>query len=346
MPEPPRLNDLACMEKCAAEHTAAPGATVALTGNRLGAVTTINFRGESGKLSVKPDEVTNGRVEAKVPQGAMSGKPRVADRYGQRAKSPVALEVIGEEDLPAPGEGGTGDISVNADKAFFDSQEPLTLTYLFTGTETGAVRIELVDRISGAVVTGWVQEGLQPGSFNTLAWDGTIDGEQPAPPGDYKFRVGLNGATLLDGGQSSYFSLYDHKFPVRGKHTYGDGVGAPRDGHTHQGQDIFARCGAPLVAARGGRVQFKGYHSAAGNYLVIDGKGTGRDYAYMHLQDKALVEQGERVYTGQQIGAVGETGNASGCHLHFELWSAPGWYEGGSFLKSVSRELKKWDSWS
>jgi murein DD-endopeptidase MepM/ murein hydrolase activator NlpD len=346
MPDPPQLNDLACLDRCAAEHSAAPGATVALTGKRLGEVSTINFKGEGGKLSVKPAEVTRARVEAKVPQGAVSGKPRVADRYGQRAKSPIPLEVVGEEDLPAPGEGGTGDISVNTEKAFFDSQEPLTLTYLYKGTEAGAVRIELVDRISGSVVTSWVQEGRQPGSYNTLEWDGTLDGEQSAPAGDYKFRIGPNGGTLEDGGQGSFFSLYDHKFPIRGKHTYGDGVGAAREGHTHQGQDVFAKCGAPLVAARGGKVQYKGYHSAAGNYLVIDGKGTGRDYVYMHLQDKALVAEGERVYTGQQIGAVGESGNASGCHLHFELWSAPGWYEGGTFLKSVTKELKNWDSWS
>jgi murein DD-endopeptidase MepM/ murein hydrolase activator NlpD len=346
MPDPPQLTDLACLDKCTAEHSAAPGATVALTGKRLGQVSTINFKGEAGKVSVKPAEVTRRRVEAKVPQGALSGKPRVADPYGQTAKSPVALEVVSEEDLPAPGEGGASDISVSTDKTFVDSQQPITLTYLYKGAEAGPVQVELVDRISGSVVTSWVQEGVQPGSYNTVEWDGTIDGEKAAPTGDYKFRLGPSGAELLDGGQSTYFSLYDHKFPIRGKHQYGDGVGAPRDGHTHQGQDVFAKCGAPLEAARGGRVQYKGYHSAAGNYIVIDGKGTGRDYVYMHLQNKALVAEGERVYTGQQIGAVGETGNASGCHLHFELWSAPGWYEGGTFLKSVTKELKKWDSWS
>jgi murein DD-endopeptidase MepM/ murein hydrolase activator NlpD len=43
---------------------------------------------------------------------------------------------------------------------------------------------------------------------------------------------------------------------------------------------------------------------------------------------------------------VGATGDATGCHLHFEEWSSPGWYEGGSFMKAVTRHLKKWDSWS
>ena len=62
--------------------------------------------------------------------------------------------------------------------------------------------------------------------------------------------------------------------------------------------------------------------------------------------DKSPFKEGDRVYTGQQIGTVGESGNASGCHLHFEIWSAPGWYEGGEFLRSVTKELKKWDSWS
>jgi murein DD-endopeptidase MepM/ murein hydrolase activator NlpD len=51
------------------------------------------------------------------------------------------------------------------------------------------------------------------------------------------------------------------------------------------------------------------------------------------------------VRTGQRIGEVGETGNASGCHLHFEIWSAPGWYEGGNFL-NPTKKLKRWDKWS
>jgi murein DD-endopeptidase MepM/ murein hydrolase activator NlpD len=346
LPDPPQLSDLSCLDKCAAEHSAATGATVALTGKRLGQVRTISFKGEEGKLSVKPTDSTNRRVEAKVPQGAVTGKPRVADQYGQSAKSPVALEVVEESDLPAPGQGGAGDVTISTDKAYYDSQTPIELTYLYKGAEAGQVTIELVDRISGTVVRDWVQEGVQPGSYNSLEWDGTIDGEQSAPAGEYKFRLGPSGAELVDGGQGSYFSLYDHKFPIRGKHQYGDGVGAPRAGHSHQGQDVFAKCGTKLVAAHAGKVQTRAYHGAAGNYVVIDGKKTDMDYVYMHLEDKANVREGEKVKTGDKIGRVGETGNASGCHLHFELWSKPGWYEGGDFLHSVTRKLQKWDRYS
>jgi murein DD-endopeptidase MepM/ murein hydrolase activator NlpD len=110
--------------------------------------------------------------------------------------------------------------------------------------------------------------------------------------------------------------------------------------------DLAADCGTKLVAARGGRVQWKAYQAGgAGYYLVIDGKATRRDYVYMHLRDSAVVGQGEKVKTGQKIGNVGTTGNSTGCHLHFEIWSKPGWYEGGHFLDPMPL-LKKWDSWS
>jgi murein DD-endopeptidase MepM/ murein hydrolase activator NlpD len=346
LPGPPQLKKLACLEKCAAENSAIQGATVALIGKSLGEVAKVSFAGEGAAVVVKPDEVAQNRVVASVPEGAVSGRPRVSDRYGQRAKSPVPLKIVDQSQLPAQDTPGTGDITVTPETAFFDSQTPITVTYLYKGNSAGDVRIELVNLTTGEVVGSWVQQGAQPGSYMTFDWDGLVAEDQAPPSGEYKFRVGPSGGELEDGGTASFFSLYDHRFPIRGKHTYGDGVGAARKGHSHQGQDVFAKCGTPLVAARGGKVQYAGYHGSAGNYIVIDGKGTGRDYAYMHLTDKVAFKEGDRVYTGQEIGTVGESGNASGCHLHFEIWSAPGWYEGGSFLKSVTRELKKWDSWS
>jgi murein DD-endopeptidase MepM/ murein hydrolase activator NlpD len=121
--------------------------------------------------------------------------------------------------------------------------------------------------------------------------------------------------------------------------------GAGRVGHTHQGQDTFAKCGTRLVAARGGRVKYSGYERNAGYYIVIDGSMTGIDYAYMHLAEHSPFRTGDRVYTGQRIGSVGDTGDAVGCHLHFELWSAPGWYSGGHPFDPLP-SLRAWDSWS
>ena len=129
-----------------------------------------------------------------------------------------------------------------------------------------------------------------------------------------------------------------HVFPVPAKHTYGDGYGA---GRNHEGQDIFARCGKRIRAARGGTVKYRDRHSRAGHYIVIDGKFTERDYAYMHLQRRSPFKRGEKVATGEEIGKVGDTGNASGCHLHFELWR--GDWNG---RPDVTRKLRKWDRWS
>jgi murein DD-endopeptidase MepM/ murein hydrolase activator NlpD len=140
--------------------------------------------------------------------------------------------------------------------------------------------------------------------------------------------------------------FYKYKFPVRGSHTYGDGIGAPRGDHRHQGQDVSAACGTRLEAARGGKVQWKSYQSGgAGHYVVIDGKGTGKDYVYMHLAGPATARQGGRVHTGEKIGEVGTSGASTGCHLHFEIWSGPGWYEGGEFTNPTD-DLRRWDGWS
>jgi murein DD-endopeptidase MepM/ murein hydrolase activator NlpD len=128
-------------------------------------------------------------------------------------------------------------------------------------------------------------------------------------------------------------------FPVRGPHQYWDGFGA---GRGHQGMDIGSACGTRLVAARTGRVEYRAYHGAAGHYVVIDNRDSNTDFAYMHLASPASVRVGQSVAAGETIGRVGETGNASGCHLHFEFWIGD-WYGGGHpvdperFLRGLDR---------
>jgi murein DD-endopeptidase MepM/ murein hydrolase activator NlpD len=244
--------------------------------------------------------------------------------------------------------------NVTPQKIFFKGAAPATFRYEIAGAKQRDLVIEVIRKGGSEAVQRWTAKNVQPGAPQTQTWGGTTRDRDVARSGAYLFRVREKGGALAERPTASAagkaegdrsFGYFDHVFPIRGKHTYGDGVGAPRQGHTHQGQDVFADCGAPLEAARGGKVQFKGYHSAAGNYLVIDGKKTGVDYVYMHMKDKAEVAEGERVHTGQRIGEVGETGNASGCHLHFEMWSKPGWYEGGHFL-NPTKKMKKWDRWS
>jgi murein DD-endopeptidase MepM/ murein hydrolase activator NlpD len=177
------------------------------------------------------------------------------------------------------------------------------------------------------------------------SWNGLKQGGKPADDGGYRFRIGPESGTMETASKAK-FTYHRFRFPIRGSHSYGDGVGAPRSGHTHQGQDLPASCGTKLVAARGGRVQWKAYDGGAGNYVVIDGKKTRHDFVYMHLKKPSRLHKGGRVRTGQKIGAVGTTGSSTGCHLHFEEWSGPGWYEGGRPLKAVTKHLKQWDGWS
>jgi murein DD-endopeptidase MepM/ murein hydrolase activator NlpD len=100
-----------------------------------------------------------------------------------------------------------------------------------------------------------------------------------------------------------------------------------------------------MVAARGGVVKLNRFEPSAGNYIVIDGDGTDVDYVYMHLAAPSPLKKDARVLTGQAIGEVGDTGDAHGCHLHFELWSGPGWYTGGAPLDPLA-SLKAWDAYS
>jgi murein DD-endopeptidase MepM/ murein hydrolase activator NlpD len=120
--------------------------------------------------------------------------------------------------------------------------------------------------------------------------------------------------------------FYGHVFPVLGPHWTRGPIGefgAPRSsGRIHEGFDIVAACRTPLVAVATGRVRSSGFDPVLyGNYLLVHGQGEHRSYFYAHLRRPAAMHRGERVFAGQRVGAVGDTGNARavGCHLHFEI---------------------------
>jgi len=118
-------------------------------------------------------------------------------------------------------------------------------------------------------------------------------------------------------------------YPIAGAYRYGTETNHFGGGRNHKGEDVFAACGTPLVAITDAVVQHVATHARAGHYVVLQrGKG-GESFAYMHLRSPSRLRKGDTVKTGEPVGAVGDTGHATGCHLHFEHWTAPGWYAGG-----------------
>ena len=104
--------------------------------------------------------------------------------------------------------------------------------------------------------------------------------------------------------------------PVAGPVSFVDSWGAPRAGHTHQGVDMMAAAGTPVVAITSGTITYSGYGDSAGYWQILSGDD-GNGYWYMHNQSNIV--NGGHVSAGQQIATVGDTGNAAGTpHLHFE----------------------------
>ena len=131
-------------------------------------------------------------------------------------------------------------------------------------------------------------------------------------------------------------------FPIDGRHDMGQSATNTFGGaRNHGGQDLFASCGTPLVAVRDSKVQFVDYQERAGYYVVLQ-DAAGQSYAYMHMRDKALVRKGDKLAAGERVGFVGDTGRATGCHLHFEMWTAPGWYTGGRAIDPLP-QLRAWE---
>jgi hypothetical protein len=125
-------------------------------------------------------------------------------------------------------------------------------------------------------------------------------------------------------------------FPVVGKVQYIDDFGAPRGGSPHQGNDLMAAKKSPAVAAEAGKVKYWTTSASAGCMLYLYGE-SGTTYLYIHLNNDVTmkndnkgkcvrgtaytVKNGAKVAAGQQIGYVGDSGDANGgaSHLHFEV---------------------------
>jgi murein DD-endopeptidase MepM/ murein hydrolase activator NlpD len=133
---------------------------------------------------------------------------------------------------------------------------------------------------------------------------------------------GKTGGHVAHRGPSSYNGGRFH-WPVVGGGNY-----VSQYFHAGHGAiDIAADYGSPVVAAGAGRVIFSGWKSNGGGYQVWISHGSGLYTTYNHMSSLS-VGNGQSVGRGQRVGRIGQTGWATGPHLHFEVWIGYPW-EGG-----------------
>lgn len=162
---------------------------------------------------------------------------------------------------------------------------------------------------------------------------------KPAPPSSPATPPGVPtvAQTLADGAV----------FPVRGgPHNYGtpeDRFGAPRGNHTHQGQDILAAEGLEDVAPLPGTIIATGNQPGAAGWWVAEHTSIGLDLFFAHCQAESIVvKEGQSVSAGTLLCKLGATGDATGPHLHFEMWVG-GWQAKGGYPIDPLPYLEAWE---
>jgi murein DD-endopeptidase MepM/ murein hydrolase activator NlpD len=171
-----------------------------------------------------------------------------------------------------------------------------------------------------------VQQALRVRGF-VVAVDGAYGPRTRLAVARLQRRLGLPVNGAVDGGLLRRLGAgAPHRlaaFPVQGPHSFIDDFGAPRHQGPHEGTDIVAVRGAPVVAVADGAIeQMTRVERGLGGIWVRLRADEGTAYYYAHLSAIAPgLAPGVRVAAGQQIGGVGRTGDARGGvhHLHFEI---------------------------
>ena len=159
---------------------------------------------------------------------------------------------------------------------------------------------------------------------------------EPPPPAVTETGVLTPAQTVADGAV----------FPVAGPHSFGgpeNRFGAPREGHIHQGQDVLSAEGTPDLAPLPGTIEQTSFQAGGAGYYVVEHTAYGLDFMFAHCMASSFtVSEGESVTAGQQICRLGQTGDATAPHLHFEVWVG-GWQAAGGHPIDPLPYLEAWE---
>lgn len=174
-----------------------------------------------------------------------------------------------------------------------------------TGASDGPATQTKTILLGGETLTIQAALPAQPAVVTAQAQDYTDAGEAlPASVSMQFYTLGLaNTVNPVSGTLTSDYGYRDH--PVSGSYIF------------HRGIDVGVPTGTPILAFADGTVEFTGESSESGLYVQIN-HGNGVSTFYAHCS-KITVQEGETVRAGQTVAEAGETGNATGPHLHFAL---------------------------
>ena len=163
----------------------------------------------------------------------------------------------------------------------------------------------------------FTRKGWTPATATTARASAPPHAASPAPAA----------ATPGEGGYA--FPVAGFKGPVNLHHGHKEAVG---------GSDLMAPAGTPVVAMRGGTVDWANYEGTGGWNVGIKGDD-GLTYYYAHLREQPVVKAGDRVPTGARLGAVGNTGNAASTPPHLHIGIGRGIQTGAGAFGGLGREF-------
>ena len=276
----PVVDAITCRTGCLGISRATPGSVVRISGEGMATVASVILLGRRGyrdDVTVAATPVTPTAVEVTLPANARGGPVRAISATGKRSLQSKMRLVIRPTGTRDPG-GPVVEAKVQTRKLLFDGGRKATVSFYVRGVAPVDVAVDVVRASDRVAVAHFAVPAVAPGSVQSVDWDGTIAGVAQ-PDGRYVFQV----AAAIAGGagaraaqaagpaprRESFWLVHD-VFPIAGPHTYGQGFGVQRSGHMHEGQDVMADCGLPLVATQAGTVKFAGSQALAGNYVVLE----------------------------------------------------------------------------
>jgi hypothetical protein len=272
----------------------------------------------------------DGRASGGIELGAgaqlvVDGQPRELGVNERIAIEGVGTVIVNEQAVVSSAP--TGDAQTGPRYRTVGALIHLRVTQDALGLPAGSELV--IGRVDAGVREGKVREVEHPGTSPEVvptptSVGGGLGALQPGTPRPGETTLPRRPVDVRgSAGAAPGASLQGYLFPVLGKSNYSNDWGAPRasTGIPHQGTDIFAAEGTPIVAVADGVLDRVGWNSIGGyRFWLFDQFGNSFYHAHLSAYSPLAVD-GARVRRGDVIGFVGHTGDAQYTppHLHFEI---------------------------